>query len=77
VKRYQNNMKKKERNAMNKLKKLGFKKVPGTEPGFHMYELNPAELGARQRIHDNLKAEAASDKPQAASNKRQALDKSR
>ena len=58
---------------MNKLKKLGFKKVPGTEPGFHMYELNPAELGARQRIHDNLKAEAASNKPQAASNKR--LDK--
>ena len=47
---------------MNKLKKLGFKKVPGTEPGFHMYELNPAELGARQRIHDNLKAEAASNK---------------
>jgi hypothetical protein len=45
------------RSAMNKLKKLGFKKVPGTEPGFHMYELNPAELGARQRIHDNLKAE--------------------
>ena len=44
---------------MNKLKKLGFKKVRGTEPGFHMYELNPAELGARQRIHDNLKAEAA------------------
>jgi hypothetical protein len=42
---------------MNKLKKLGFKKVPGTEPGFHMYELNPAELGSRQRIHDNLKAE--------------------
>ena len=29
---------------MNKLKKLGFKKVPGTEPGFVMYELNPAEL---------------------------------
>jgi hypothetical protein len=53
---------------MNKLKKLGFKKVRGTEPGFHMYELNPAELGARQRIHDNLKA---------ASRKRQALDKSR
>ena len=50
-------MKKKEKNAMNKLKKLGFKKVPGTEPGFHMYEFNPAELGARQRIHDNLKAE--------------------
>ena len=44
---------------MNKLKKLGFKKVPGTSPGFHMYELNPSELGARQRIHDNLKAEDA------------------
>ena len=60
-----------------KLKDLGFKKVRGTEKGFHMYELNPAELGARQRIHDNLKAEAASSKPQAASNKRQALDKSK
>ena len=46
-----------KKNAMNRLKKLGFKKIPGTEPGFHMYELNPAELGARQRIHDNLKAE--------------------
>jgi hypothetical protein len=68
-------MKKKERRAMNKLKKLGFKKVPGTAPGFHMYELNPAELGARQRIHDNLKAEATSSKPQATSRKQQALDK--
>ena len=68
-------MKKKERRAMNKLKKLGFKKVPGTSPGFHMYELNPAELGARQRIHDNLKAEATSSKPQATSRKQQALDK--
>jgi hypothetical protein len=62
------------------LRDLGFKKVRGTEPGFHMYELNPAELGARQRIHDNLKAEAASSKPQAASNKqpvtiRKRLDK--
>ena len=45
---------------MEKLKKLGFKKIK-TEPGFHMYELNPAELGSRQRIHDNLKAEAASE----------------
>ena len=27
-----------------KLKKLGFKKIPGTEPGFHMYELTPAKL---------------------------------
>jgi hypothetical protein len=42
---------------MKKLLDLGFKKVKGTEKGFHMYELNPAELGARQRIHDNLKAE--------------------
>ena len=66
-----------------KLKKLGFKKIPGTEPGFHMYELNPAELGSRQRIHDNLKAEAASDarsekRPSAQARKRtssQALDK--
>ena len=60
---------------MKKLKDLGFKKVRGTEKGFVMYELNPAELGARQRIHDNLKAEAASNKPQTASNKR--LDKSK
>jgi hypothetical protein len=44
---------------MKKLKDLGFKKVCGTEKGFVMYELNPAELGARQRIHDNLKAEDA------------------
>jgi hypothetical protein len=62
---------------MNKLKKLGFKKVRGTEPGFHMYELTPARTGARQRIHDNLKAEAASSKPQATSRKQQALDKSK
>ena len=57
-------------NGMKQLKKLGFKKIPGTEPGFHMYELNPAELGSRQRIHDNLKAEAASD---ARSEKRASL----
>jgi hypothetical protein len=57
---------------MKKLKKLGFKKVPGTSPGFHMYELNPAELGARQRIHDNLsqlKLQATSHKLQATSDK--------
>ena len=29
-----------------KLKALGFKKIPGTEPGFHMYELTPARLSA-------------------------------
>ena len=72
-------MKKKERNAMNKLKKLGFKKVPGTEPGFHMYELTPATL---QQFDENFKAQAASNKPQAASGKqpvtiRKRLDKSR
>ena len=32
----------------NKLEKLGFKKVPGTEPGFHMFELDPAALRAPQ-----------------------------
>ena len=57
---------------MKKLKKLGFKKVPGTEPGFHMWELTPAAL---QAFDENFKPQAASDKPQAASNKRQALDK--
>jgi hypothetical protein len=40
---------------MNKLKKLGFKKVPGTEPGFHMYELNPAAL---QSFDENFRAQA-------------------
>ena len=59
---------------MNKLKKLGFKKVRGTEPGFHMYELTPAKL---QQFDEHFKTQAASDKPQAASSKRQALDKSR
>lgn len=29
-----------------KLKALGFKKIPGTEPGFHMYELTPTRLPA-------------------------------
>ena len=33
-------------NGMKQLKKLGFKKVPGTAPGFHMYELTPAKLRA-------------------------------
>ena len=56
---------------MKKLKDLGFKKVRGTSPGFHMYELTPA------RLDTGSKPQAASDKPQAASRKRQALDKSR
>ena len=59
---------------MKKLKDLGFKKVPGTEPGFHMWELTPAKL---QQFDENFKPQAASDKPQAASSKRQALDKSK
>jgi hypothetical protein len=54
---------------MNKLKKLGFKKVPGTEPGFHMYELTPARL---QAFDENFKPQATSGKPQAASDKQQA-----
>ena len=39
----------------NKLEKLGFKKVPGTEPGFHMYELTPAKL---QSFDENFRAQA-------------------
>jgi len=49
---------------MNKLKKLGFKKVPGTEPGFHMYELTPAKL---QQFDENFKLQATSSKLQASS----------
>ena len=36
---------------MKKLKDLGFKKVRGTEPGFHMYELTPAKLQATSGKH--------------------------
>ena len=64
---------------MKKLKDLGFKKVRGTEPGFHMWELTPAKL---QQFDENFKPQAASNKPQAASDKPQAasnkrLDKSK
>jgi hypothetical protein len=52
-----------------KLKDLGFKKIPGTEPGFTMYELTPATL---QAFDSHFKPQAASDKPQAASHKLQA-----
>ena len=55
---------------MEKLKKLGFKKVRGTAPGFHMYELTPARL---QAFDEHFKPQATSNKPQATSNKR--LDK--
>jgi len=44
-----------KKNAMNRLKKLGFKKIPGTEPGFHMYELTPAKL---QSFDENFKQQA-------------------
>ena len=56
---------------MEKLKKLGFKKIK-TEPGFHMYELNPATLRGpaidtkafgRHQEASSLK----SSKPQASS----------
>ena len=63
-----------EEKMIKKLKDLGFKKVRGTEKGFHMYELTPARL---QAFDSHFKPQAASDKPQAASRKRQALDKSR
>ena len=54
---------------MNKLKKLGFKKVPGTAPGFHMYELTPARL---QAFDSHFKPQAPSHKQQAASFEQQA-----
>ena len=38
-----------------KLKDLGFKKIPGTEPGFYMYELTPAKL---QAFDENFRAQA-------------------
>jgi len=41
-----------------KLKALGFKKIPGTEPGFHMYELTPAKL---QAFDENFRPQAASE----------------
>jgi hypothetical protein len=52
-------------NMEKKLKSLGFKKLRGTDPGFVMFELTPSKL------------QAPSSKPQAASIKRQALDKSK
>ena len=53
---------------MEKLKKLGFKKIK-TEPGFHMYELTPARLNS---FDSNFKKQATSRKQQAASFKLQA-----
>ena len=56
---------------MKKLKDLGFKKVRGTSPGFHMWELTPA------RLDTGNKSQATSCKRQATSCKQQALDKSK
>ena len=63
---------------MKKLLDLGFKKIP-TEDGFVMYELTPSKLNS---FDENFKAQATSNKPQAASNKqpvsiRKRLDKSK
>ena len=46
-------------NGMKQLKKLGFKKIPGTAPGFHMYELNPAKL---QQFDENFKQQTIDKK---------------
>jgi hypothetical protein len=37
----------------NRLKKLGFKKIP-TEPGFHMYELTP-ELELDEKLKNKVR----------------------
>ena len=51
-------------NGMKQLKKLGFKKVPGTSPGFHRYELTPARL---QAFDENFKPQTI-DKKNAKKN---------
>jgi len=63
---------------MEKLKKLGFKKIK-TEPGFHMYELNPATL--RGPVTDTKSfgrhreaSSQISSKPQASSLRRYVAD---
>ena len=39
-----------------KLKDLGFKKILGTEPGFHMYELTPARAPAANDARSEKRA---------------------
>ena len=39
-----------------KLKDLGFKKILGTEPGFHMYELTPARALAASASRSEKRA---------------------
>jgi hypothetical protein len=59
------------------LKGLGFKKIK-TEPGFLMYELDPATLRTPSKMTVTInKSQAPSSKPQATSRKQQALDKSK
>ena len=53
----------------NKLEKLGFKKVPGTEPGFHMYELTPTKL---QAFDENFKPQTEK-RPSVQARKRTSL----
>jgi len=45
-----------------KLKALGFKKIPGTEPGFHMYELTPASLPAASAAPNAKRASSQANK---------------
>jgi hypothetical protein len=56
---------------MKRLKELGFKKVRGTEPGFHMYELTPARLPAASEARDEKRASSQANKRTSS----QALDK--
>ncbi|GDX39703.1 hypothetical protein LBMAG20_19180 [Methylocystaceae bacterium] len=56
----------------NKLEKLGFKKIPGTEPGFHMYELTPAKL---QAFDENFKPQVDKRTSSQARKRTSKLDK--
>jgi hypothetical protein len=52
-----------------RLKKLGFKKIK-TEPGFHMFELNPATL--REPVNDTKSFGRHQEAPSLKSSKPQA-----
>ena len=56
-----------------KLKDLGFKKILGTEPGFHMYELTPARLPAANDARSEERASKQAHK--LASKRAHKLDK--
>jgi len=45
-----------------KLKDLGFKKILGTEPGFHMYELTPARAPAANDARSEKRASSQAHK---------------